>query len=218
MSVFDWAPTGVEPTATASELRSQPDASSVCAPQRHPGTPGRPGTSSAVRDAAVESRRPGHRRTRATWLGFGETTSSSGSWASTVAKQGLGNPITDFNLINSVKADLSFDQTWAVSDMANLVLDFHSVDVNSVPQLTLPVPVVTDPEGGGGLMYEGTNYGDVEFPAEVAGPDRDRPGARHRADDRFDDRQPAALAVVGRPSRCSTAPVPTTRPPTPLPL
>ncbi len=87
--------------------------------------------------------------------------------ASTMAKQGLGNPISDFNLINSLKADLTFDQTWPVSDMVNLVLDFHSVDINSVPQLTLPVQVVDDPEGGGGLVYEGSNYGDVEFPAEA---------------------------------------------------
>jgi polyisoprenyl-teichoic acid--peptidoglycan teichoic acid transferase len=84
-----------------------------------------------------------------------------------VAKQGLGDPITDFNLINSVKSDLTFDQSWSVNDMANLVLDFHSVSVNSVPQLTLPVAVVTDPSGAGGnYVYQGGSYGDVEFPAQ----------------------------------------------------
>ena len=84
-----------------------------------------------------------------------------------MSKQGLGNPITDINLINSVKSDLTFDQSWAVSDMANLVLDFHSININAVPQLTLPVAVVTDPDGaGGGLVYEGGGYGDVEFPAQ----------------------------------------------------
>src|SRR5271155_3249955 len=57
--------------------------------------------------------------------------------ATAVAKQGLGNPITDVDLINSVKGDLTFDQSWSVSDMANLVLDFHSVSIDSVPQLTL---------------------------------------------------------------------------------
>jgi polyisoprenyl-teichoic acid--peptidoglycan teichoic acid transferase len=88
--------------------------------------------------------------------------------ASAVSKQGLGDPITDINLINSVKSDLTFDQSWAVSDMANLVLDFHSININSVPQLTLPVAVVTDPNGaGGGLLYEGASYGDVEFPAQA---------------------------------------------------
>ena len=87
--------------------------------------------------------------------------------AAAVAKQGLGNPIADLNLINSVKADLTFDQTWPATDMANMVLDFHTVNVNSVPQLTLPVEVVTDPAGaGGGLVYKGGSYGDVEFPTQ----------------------------------------------------
>jgi LCP family protein required for cell wall assembly len=87
--------------------------------------------------------------------------------ASAVAKQGLGNPITDLNLINSVKADIQFDQTWSVSNMVDLVLDFHSVDIDAVPQLTLPVQAVSDPVDGGGLIYEGSEYGDVEFPAEA---------------------------------------------------
>ncbi len=87
--------------------------------------------------------------------------------ATAVAKQGLDNPIADINLVDSVKADLTFDQTWAVTDMANLVLDFHSVNVDSVPQLTLPVSVVIDPDGSGGsLRYQGYSYGDVEFPAQ----------------------------------------------------
>jgi LCP family protein required for cell wall assembly len=86
--------------------------------------------------------------------------------ASAVATQGLGNPITDLGLINSVKTDTTFDQTWSVSDMVHLLLVFHSVDINSVPQLTLPVQVVSDPDGvGGSLQYDGYRYGDVEFPA-----------------------------------------------------
>jgi LCP family protein required for cell wall assembly len=87
--------------------------------------------------------------------------------ATAVAKQGLGNPISDLDLINSVKADLTFDQSWSVSNMASLVLDFHSVNINSVPQLTLPVAVVIDPDGSGGsLQYQGGSYGDVEFPSQ----------------------------------------------------
>jgi len=87
--------------------------------------------------------------------------------ATAVGKRGLANPITDVSLINAVKADLTFDQSWSVDDMANLVLDFHSVNVNAVPQLTLPVAVVTDPDGSGGdLLYQGGDYGDVEFPAQ----------------------------------------------------
>lgn len=86
--------------------------------------------------------------------------------ATAVAKRGLGNPISDLDLIDSLRDDMTFDQTWAVSDMVNLVLDFHSVNVNSVPQLTLPVAEVTDPDGDSGdLMYDGGDYGQVEFPA-----------------------------------------------------
>ena len=87
--------------------------------------------------------------------------------ATAAAKHGLDNPLSDLTLINSVKADIGFDQTWPVSDLVNLVLDFHSVDIDSVPQLTLPVQVVNDPDGSGGsLVYDGGTYGDVEFPSE----------------------------------------------------
>jgi LCP family protein required for cell wall assembly len=87
--------------------------------------------------------------------------------ATAVAKHGLDNPITDLSLINSVKADLGFDQTWPVGDMVSLVSDFHSIGIDSVPQLTLPVQNVADPGGSGGsLTYEGGHYGDVEFPSE----------------------------------------------------
>ncbi len=87
--------------------------------------------------------------------------------ATAVAKDNLADPITDLNLINSVKSDVTFDQTWPVSDMTNLVLAFHSVDIDAVPQLTLPVAEVNDPDGSGGsLQYEGGSYGQVEFPSE----------------------------------------------------
>ncbi len=53
--------------------------------------------------------------------------------ASAVAKRGLSDPITDVDLINSVKADLTFDQSWPVTDMANLVLDFHATNIVGRP-------------------------------------------------------------------------------------
>lgn len=87
--------------------------------------------------------------------------------ATAVSKRGLSDPISDLSLINSVKSDLTFDQSWSVNDMTNLVLDFHGVSVNGVPQLTLPVALVDDPNGvGGGLIYKGTSYGDVAFPVQ----------------------------------------------------
>jgi len=85
--------------------------------------------------------------------------------ATAVSKQGLGNPLTDLNLINSITGDLTFDQAWSVNDMVNLVLDFHSINVNSAPQLTLPVSVDNNLQG---YVYNGSNYGDIEFPSEGA--------------------------------------------------
>ena len=106
--------------------------------------------------------------------------------ATALSRKGLGNPITDLDLINSVKDDLTFDANWPVSDMENLVLAFHSVSIDSVPQLTLPVSVVYDPDGppgSGDYDYKGssgTGYGDVEFTSEVQDRIRHRPGTRHQ--------------------------------------
>ncbi len=45
--------------------------------------------------------------------------------------------------------------------MISLVLNFHSVNVNSAPQLTLPVQV----DQFGSYLYKGGNYGSIEFPS-----------------------------------------------------
>jgi LCP family protein required for cell wall assembly len=87
--------------------------------------------------------------------------------ATQVAQKGIDNPLTDISLINSLKADITFDQSWSVTEMASLLVEFHAVHIDSVPQLTLPVSVVSDPNGpGGSLIYEGGNFGDVEFPSQ----------------------------------------------------
>ncbi len=78
-----------------------------------------------------------------------------------VAKQGLGNPITDEQLVSGVAPQLEVDRQFSSSDMISLVLNFHSVNVNSAPQLTLPVQV----DQFGSYLYKGGAYGDVEFPS-----------------------------------------------------
>jgi LCP family protein required for cell wall assembly len=86
--------------------------------------------------------------------------------ATAAAKRGLGNPISDLDLIGSVKADITFDQSWSVNDMAHLLLEFHSTGINTVPQLTLPVAMVDDPNGASGdLIYRNSSFGQVEFPS-----------------------------------------------------
>jgi LCP family protein required for cell wall assembly len=82
--------------------------------------------------------------------------------ASAVAKQGLSNPLTDERLVSGVAPQLEVDRQFSSSDMVNLVLNFHSVNVNAAPQLTLPVEV----DQFGSYTYEGVSgYGDIEFPS-----------------------------------------------------
>jgi len=81
--------------------------------------------------------------------------------ATAVSKNGLSNPITDTQLVNTVASQLSVDSKFSISDMINLVLDFHGVNAASAPQYTLPVQV----DQTGSYTYKGGSYGDVEFPA-----------------------------------------------------
>jgi hypothetical protein len=80
---------------------------------------------------------------------------------SAVARNGLSNPITDGQLISSVAPQLEVDRQFSSSDMLDLILDFHGVDPNTAPQLTLPVQV----DQFGSYLYGGSYYGDVEFPS-----------------------------------------------------
>jgi LCP family protein required for cell wall assembly len=80
-----------------------------------------------------------------------------------VARNGLSNPVTDEQLISSVAPQLSVDRSFSASDMVSMVLDFHGVDPNKAPQLTLPVQV----DQFGSYLYKGAYYGDIEFPSNV---------------------------------------------------
>jgi LCP family protein required for cell wall assembly len=82
--------------------------------------------------------------------------------ASAVKAKGLGNPITDQQLVSGVVGQLTVDSGLSATHMINLVLTFHNVDVNKAPQLTVPVAV----DQFGDYVYKGGSYGDIEFPAQ----------------------------------------------------
>jgi LCP family protein required for cell wall assembly len=82
--------------------------------------------------------------------------------AAAVKAKGLSNPITDEQLVAGVAGQLTVDQGFSASNMISLVLGYHNVDVNSAPQLTMPVAV----DQFGSYVYQGGSYGDIEFPAE----------------------------------------------------
>ena len=82
--------------------------------------------------------------------------------ASAVKAKGLSNPITDQQIVAGVVGQLTVDSGFSASQMIGLVLGYHNVDVNTAPQLTLPVAV----DQFGSYTYQGGSYGDIEFPAE----------------------------------------------------
>lgn len=82
--------------------------------------------------------------------------------AAAVAHQGLGNPLTDRRLVAGVAPQLTVDGGLSTTDMVNLVLTFHSVNVGSAPQLTVPVMESSSLS----YYYKGYDYGNVEFPSQ----------------------------------------------------
>jgi LCP family protein required for cell wall assembly len=82
--------------------------------------------------------------------------------ASAVKAKGLGNPLTDQQIVSGVVGQLTVDSGFSAGDMISLVLGYHDVDVNTAPQLTMPVAV----DQFGDYVYQGGSYGDIEFPAE----------------------------------------------------
>ncbi len=82
--------------------------------------------------------------------------------ATAVAKKGLSNPLTDRDIIAGVAPDLTVDSGLSATHMLNLVLTYHSVNVDAAPQLTLPVLEDTF----GSYQYKGGDYGDIEFPTQ----------------------------------------------------
>jgi len=82
--------------------------------------------------------------------------------AASVAKRGLGNFVTDIQLIDSLSGNLVVDTGFSATDMADLVLAFHDVDPYGIPQYTLPVVV----DGAGQYYYDGAGYGDIVLPIQ----------------------------------------------------
>ena len=79
-----------------------------------------------------------------------------------VAKRGLGNPITDNDLLSAVAPQLQVDSSFSLSSMFGLVVTFHSVDTATAPQKTLPVIVLSSLN----YYFQGYDYGNVELTSQ----------------------------------------------------
>ncbi len=82
--------------------------------------------------------------------------------ASAVDKRGLGNPVTDNDLLSAVAPQLQVDSALSLSSMFGLVLTFHGIDTAKTPQLTLPVVVLSSLH----YLYQGYDYGNVELTSQ----------------------------------------------------
>jgi len=82
--------------------------------------------------------------------------------AAAVAQKGLGNPITDAQLISSIAPDLTIDNSMSTAHMVHLVVSFHGLNPFGAPQLTVPVMESSINQ----YSYKGGGYGNVEFPSE----------------------------------------------------
>jgi LCP family protein required for cell wall assembly len=87
--------------------------------------------------------------------------------AAKVAARGLDNPIVDQHLATAVLPDLTVDSGFSEGEMVSLARTFAHTNISSVPQLTYPV--IEDLTGS--LLYQGYDYGDVEFPVQPTGVD-----------------------------------------------
>ncbi|MGA2529033.1 MAG: LCP family protein [Acidimicrobiales bacterium] len=79
--------------------------------------------------------------------------------ATAVAKQGLGNIVTDNDLLGAVAPDLEIDSKLSLSDMVDLLRAFHGTDISAVPELTMP-----NVENYADYIYDGHDYGSVVLP------------------------------------------------------
>ena len=80
--------------------------------------------------------------------------------ATAVAQKGLGNPITDEQLVSSLAPQVEMD-TALKGQLLSLANAFHGVNANGVPELTLPIQT---PDTTASYNYKGGYYGEVVYP------------------------------------------------------
>ena len=86
--------------------------------------------------------------------------------AAKVAARGLGNPLTDQNIAQSVLPDLTVDNGFSESTMVSLASSFAHTNIANVAQETFPVAGVNSLYG---YQYKGYSYGSIVFPVEPTG-------------------------------------------------
>jgi LCP family protein required for cell wall assembly len=90
--------------------------------------------------------------------------------AARIASMGIANPISDQNLATAILPDLTIDSSFSEGHMVSLATTYAGTSIGTVPELTYPVVLVfTDPNDFYDYIWNGGNYGDVEFPMQPGG-------------------------------------------------
>jgi LCP family protein required for cell wall assembly len=82
--------------------------------------------------------------------------------ASSVQKQGIGNPIKDEQLVSTILPNVTIDSALTDTTILSLINDFHNSNFSNAPEFTLPIAVTPF----GSYYYDSYDYGDVVFPVE----------------------------------------------------
>lgn len=82
--------------------------------------------------------------------------------ASSVQKQGIGNPFKDQQLVSTILPNVTIDSGLTDSTILSLISDFHNANFSNAPEFTLPIAITPF----GSYYYDGYDYGDVVFPVE----------------------------------------------------
>jgi hypothetical protein len=82
--------------------------------------------------------------------------------ANAVSMRGLGDPVTDNDILGAVAPQLQVDSSFSLGSMFGLVLTFHGVNATTTPQQTLPVIVLSSLS----YLYHGFDYGNVELTSQ----------------------------------------------------
>ena len=82
-----------------------------------------------------------------------------------VKAAGIGNPVRDLALLNSIYKDLTLDSHFSESELLSLIRTYASANPANAPTGTLPIAF----EGGtSGYVFDGVNYSSIVFPQEPA--------------------------------------------------
>jgi LCP family protein required for cell wall assembly len=82
--------------------------------------------------------------------------------ANAVSMRGLGNFVTDNELLGAIAPQLQVDSSFSLGSMFGLVITFHGVNATTTPQQTLPVIVLSSLS----YFYQGYDFGNVELTSQ----------------------------------------------------